>query len=132
MDTTKAYCDWNMERVTIPKLHEFDGIESTVIVVGLDTYINDRTLESSKLFYSIICGQLEKEIQPSNNSVTQDLMVISVVIWTRIKYIYAVMYEVDTVYAIVVLLHNRQKELYMTKIIIRQRTVCSNSGGGHD
>jgi hypothetical protein len=42
-------------------------------------------------------------------------MVNFVVFWARIQNIYAVMYEVDTVYAVVTLLHNRQKELDMKK-----------------
>ena len=42
-------------------------------------------------------------------------MVNFVVFWARIQNIYAVMYEVDAVYAIVTLLHNRQKELDMKK-----------------
>ncbi|KAK8455394.1 hypothetical protein SEVIR_4G178804v4 [Setaria viridis] len=100
-----------MERVTVPQLHEFDGKESTVIVVRMHTHVNDRVFESSKLLHFKFCCQLEQEIKASNNSVTQDLVVICVVIWTEIKYINTLVYEVDAVDAIVLLLHNRQEPL---------------------
>jgi len=47
-------------------------------------------------------------------------MVNFVVFWARIQNIYAVMYEVDAVYAVVTLLHNRQKELDMKKKVLRE------------
>lgn len=123
-----AYCkDWNMERVAVPKLHEFDGKEATIIVVQMHTCVNDGTPESSKLLHCIICCLLEQEIKAPNNSVTKHLMVISVVIWSRIKYINAVMYEIDAVYAVVPLLYNWQKELFMTKGSVSEETISFKS-----
>jgi hypothetical protein len=103
--------DSHMETFTIPELHEFDCIESRVSIIGMRACIDDWTSESSKLLYLKPCKQLEKMVEPWNNSVTQDLMVFCLVIWTRIQYINAVVYEVYAVYAICLLLHNRHKEL---------------------
>ena len=94
----------------------------------MHTWNNDRTFESSKLLHFKICYQLEQEIKASNNSVTKDLVVICVVIWTRINYINAVVYEVDAVDGIV-LLHNRQKELEMKEVKWSAETVSSKSVG---
>jgi len=52
-------------------------------------------------------------------------MVKPMVIRTRIEYIYSVMYKVDAVNSIVVLLHNRQKELPIHKKDISKETVIN-------
>lgn len=69
---------------------------------------NNRTLESCELLYSVVCSVLEQEIEPWNNSVTQSSMVMSVVLWTRIEYIYSIMDKVDAVYTEVIILEYRQ------------------------
>jgi len=48
-------------------------------------------------------------------------MINCVVFWTRIKYIYPIVNEIDAVDTIVVLLHHWQKELHMIKNILGRK-----------